>query len=304
MCNVWRSPGDELNTAGMFKIIDKLDKLGVVYIQLTGGEPFLRPDLAEIINYIKRKGLSVLVSTNGTLPLSVYEKVIKAASVDAIGVSLHSNHPKTQEKINGSPGSWGKTIKTIKFLRDKGENVYVCCVVSSLNLQEVPAIVKFCEDNLKVTIGLAPAVTASDNAYIFRGRDEPFKKLNYNEVREVIKRTRILSMRRTKTFMKNAFRVLAGQQVNWRCRAGRMFCAIMPDGRFGICQDILTQINILDDDFFEKINSREFKNKTANLVRACDHCVYSCYYDTTNMFARPWEALAIGARLMLFRFLR
>lgn len=298
MCNVWRSPTDELNTESMFKIIDRLDKLGVMHIQVTGGEPFLRKDINNIISYIRRKGLSAYASTNGTLPLSVYEKIVESP-INGIGVSLHSTNPKIQEKINGV-GSWRKTINTIRFLKEKRKNVYVCCVVSSLNLHEVPNIVRFCEDGLGVPISLEPAFVEATDNYFFRGKDESLKNLDYGDIEKTMKHLGILGIRRTRTFMKSAFRVLANKKVGWNCRAGRMFFAIMPDGRFGICQDILTDINILDDNFFDKVRSKEFRNKTNYLIENCSRCVYACYFGITNMFDQPWQSLDIGARLLLF----
>lgn len=303
MCNVWKTPCKELSTENIFKIIDRLDILGIAHIQLTGGEPFLREDIVDIYRYAKQKGISVYISTNGTLPLSVYKKVI-LSPVNDIGVSLHSINANIQERINGVRGSWKKTIETIKFLKSSGKNVYICCVVSSLNLLELPEIIKFCEDELNVPIGLQPAVMGESKELIFRGKDDSLKNIDYLLVERQIKQIRMHGMRRTRTFMNNAFKVLSNENIWWNCRAGRMFCAIMPDGKFGICQDILTDINILDDDFFEKINSKDFKNNAAELAKRCKKCAYSCYYDTTNMFAHPLEALELGIRCKLFHFLK
>lgn len=299
MCNVWKTPCKELDTKSIFQIIDRLDMLGVAHIQLTGGEPFLRKDVAEIIGYAKSKGLSVHISTNGILPRSVYEKMRKVPISD-IGVSLHSANSGVHEKINGVPGSWKKTIKTIRFLKEMGKKVYVCCVVSSLNLRETPDIVRFCENELGVPIGLQPAVTGGSDALVFRGKDLALNVADPELIDSVVKQTPIFSMRRTRTFMNTAFKVLSGEKVRWNCRAGRMFFAVMADGRFGICQDILTDLNVLDENFFDRVDSEEFRNKAEKLAKNCQKCVYACYYDITNMFAHPLEALDVGLRVSLF----
>ncbi len=47
---------------------------GVAVVQFTGGEPFLRRDLGELVHYADARGTIVQVSTNGTPPASIYHK--------------------------------------------------------------------------------------------------------------------------------------------------------------------------------------------------------------------------------------
>ena len=49
------------------EILDELNELGIVEINLTGGEPFIRKDIFEIISYIKQKNIALKISTNATL---------------------------------------------------------------------------------------------------------------------------------------------------------------------------------------------------------------------------------------------
>ncbi|MEM2907403.1 MAG: radical SAM protein, partial [Candidatus Odinarchaeota archaeon] len=64
-------------------------KLGVRKIKITGGEPLLRPDIAEIIRKIKHvKGITeISMTTNGTL-LNQKASEIKKAGLDRVNVSL------------------------------------------------------------------------------------------------------------------------------------------------------------------------------------------------------------------------
>jgi MoaA/NifB/PqqE/SkfB family radical SAM enzyme len=63
-CN-W--PHDILTFDEICKIIDDLVKQGCLWISFTGGEPLLRPDFIDIYTYAKKKGLFVVLLTNGTL---------------------------------------------------------------------------------------------------------------------------------------------------------------------------------------------------------------------------------------------
>jgi hypothetical protein len=96
--------------------------------------------------------------------------------------------------------------------------------------------------------------------------------------------------------MKNAFGTLAGTGPAWDCEAGRLFMAVMPDGQFGLCQDILTQYNLLDDHFLEQYHNREFRQSCRVLSARCKHCVYACYYDLHNGFCNPLQGLEMWLR--------
>ena len=62
---------NELNALEIKKLIDDWHKCGLMELQFTGGEPTIRSDLIEIIEYSRQKGLKVLLSTNGTLIFSL-----------------------------------------------------------------------------------------------------------------------------------------------------------------------------------------------------------------------------------------
>lgn len=300
MCNVWKEKSSEPSLEDIYRMIDRLDKLGVVSIQITGGEPFARKDIADILQYVKSRGLKVFVSSNGTFSINVYER-IRSIPVDGIGISLHSASPEVHEKINGVKGSWQKAVDTIKYLKEIGQNVYVCSVISSINHLEVEDIVNFCEKELKVSVGLQPAVISADQSFVFRANDLSLTNLTEKDVKRIAEVSASAGSRRTSTFQKHSFDVLANKKVNWKCRAGEMFYAVMADGEVGICQDILTGINILSDDFFEQVNSKEFKAMARDKVKKCSGCVYSCYYDTVNMFDKPWQAVALSRRVRKFK---
>jgi MoaA/NifB/PqqE/SkfB family radical SAM enzyme len=297
MCNVWETKCQEVDTAHMKLIIDRLDRLGIAIIQLTGGEPFLRSDLGEIVRYTAQKGMIVQVSTNGTLPLSCYQKAL-TMPLKAVGVSLHSYQASAHEKINGLPGSWAKAVRTIRFLQEQGMSVYVCSVISSINLEETKDIVKFCVDELGVDIGLQPAVTGTGEVeYVFRGNNPDLSnQLEISAIEKAIQPIPLAGINRTRHFMKNAFKILAGKGPTWACEAGRLFLAVMPDGQVGLCQDILSKTNLLDGDFFEKLHSQEFRLFCENSVARCKHCVYSCYYDLHNIYQNPLAGLELWLR--------
>jgi len=124
MCKIWeKQPGNELSCdeiENFFSISNKFSWVGV-----TGGEPFLRKDLAQISEIILHncKDLCVIqFATNGTLTETILEtteriiasknskvKVLFSISIDGVR--------EAHDKIRGVPGSWDRTVQT--YLRLK-----------------------------------------------------------------------------------------------------------------------------------------------------------------------------------------
>lgn len=62
MCNTWKHPTDPLKEIGI-EIYEKLPSMKT--INVTGGEPFLRRDLTEIVGVLRRKAKRLVISSNG-----------------------------------------------------------------------------------------------------------------------------------------------------------------------------------------------------------------------------------------------
>ena len=75
-CNLPNITSKELTTKQTFSIIDELASLGTQRIGFTGGEPLLRKDIGEIINYSHSKGIFTGMVSNGSLVEKSTEKTI------------------------------------------------------------------------------------------------------------------------------------------------------------------------------------------------------------------------------------
>lgn len=118
-CYVPSSPNikikNELSTEEIFKIIDFAHKKNVREIRLTGGEPLIRKDIIDIINYATSKGLFVSIETNGLLISEEFLQSLKDPLKVSFGVSLDG--PKEiHEKIRGK-GTFDKTVNSIVLLK-------------------------------------------------------------------------------------------------------------------------------------------------------------------------------------------
>jgi mycofactocin radical SAM maturase len=123
-----RRDPDELTTEQMFQIVDDLHDLGVFYVNIGGGEPMLRPDFFEIVEYCVSRGVGVKFSTNGGLLTA--EKARRLSGMDYVDVqiSLDGIDEGTNDAVRGE-GSYAKARRAMDHLRDAGFGPFKISVV-------------------------------------------------------------------------------------------------------------------------------------------------------------------------------
>lgn len=91
-----------LSVSEIRKIVSILVKNGITRIRLTGGEPLLRPELAEIISVIRSCGdqIDISMTTNGH-GLAAKAKILKAAGLNRVNISLDSVSAKNYVRLTG-----------------------------------------------------------------------------------------------------------------------------------------------------------------------------------------------------------
>lgn len=113
--NAGKKLKDELSLKEIKSVIDQLANLNVFSIFFTGGEPFLRKDIVEILKYTDKKGIGIAISTNASILNKEILEKIKNLRFDLFQISLDG--PKEiHESIRGK-GSWQRTITNIKLAR-------------------------------------------------------------------------------------------------------------------------------------------------------------------------------------------
>jgi radical SAM protein with 4Fe4S-binding SPASM domain len=136
------------------KLLKQIQEIGTKEIHLTGGEPFLRKDLKDIIILANNLGLEISISTNGSLIsedlIEIVEKYVKK-----IHITLYSLNKATYSKFSSDPFVLDKIISTInKFHSEKPEILLVNFVMTPYNYQEINNFFQFTkEKGLDYTFG-------------------------------------------------------------------------------------------------------------------------------------------------------
>ena len=139
---------DELRADELIRILDEAAAAGCVWLLLTGGEIFLRPEFREIYSHAKQKGLLVTLFTNGTLITPELADFLATQRPFSIEITLYGATRKTYERVTGNPGSFGQCLRGIGHLRDRGLPLKFKATLSTLNRHETEAMKRFAEKDL------------------------------------------------------------------------------------------------------------------------------------------------------------
>ena len=310
MCasSISRSQERELSLPEIIKLADVLDRLHAGVILLTGGEPFLRADIAEIIGIFSGKNFTVRLQTNGVLATEEKIRAAYSAGMEEVTVSLDSLIPETSDAITGQQGSWHKIIDSLarfsQILPTRNSVIGINTVVCRQNIREVTSIIKFATE-IGFYSSLIPVHTASSDSDDFIIRKHApgfsFQKEDFEMIDEVYRE--IINMKRqgyniynSYKFLRNSPVFLKTGRVAWHCDSPSLYFAISPSGKFLPCVDIKTSVSMIDGDFCNLYNSKSFQSSIQEKVKKCSGCFYACWPEMTFLCRDP---LVLAERIFL-----
>lgn len=144
MCDFWkdsRKISNGIKLDEFARLFEDLKSFGVRMAQFTGGEPFLKHDLVEILKRAKVNGLETAVVTNGTL-LAEDNVMEFARNINLVYVSLDSPSKVQHEDIRGVLDIFERITKNIKLLiKTIKENalpvrVVLCTTITSRGMHD------------------------------------------------------------------------------------------------------------------------------------------------------------------------
>jgi MoaA/NifB/PqqE/SkfB family radical SAM enzyme/outer membrane lipoprotein-sorting protein len=280
-CHVQDSKFDELDTAGMKRVIDVLDDLGVAVVSISGGgEPLLRSDFVAIIDYAASKGMYTKITSNGTMPRAKYEQLL-GSRINEIGISLDGvrGHDLPFSHV-GEP-----ILRTLRYLNDHlppGRTLTINVTVSEVNREQVDEIVDYCAREFRrARVWLNPVVVGKGS--LRTATPAPVGP-------DCLRRSKSPTLLSAEFYARGVEEQHRRDVFDWGCLAGQLFFDVKPNGDFWLCQDqpSPTPLNLLDSDFPEKLRAADVSAR-----RKCSGCTYSCYYVVQKGFEpRHWRDMA------------
>jgi radical SAM protein with 4Fe4S-binding SPASM domain len=124
--------------------IAAVDKIRMIVI--TGGEPLLRKDIFELVEYAGRLGFHIVFSTNGTLLTPDMAKDLAKLGVANFSISLDGASAKSHETIRRVPGSFQGALAGINAARQSGACVQANFTAMQQNISDLPGVIDLSED--------------------------------------------------------------------------------------------------------------------------------------------------------------
>jgi len=285
-------------------IARNIRSIGGGIVLLTGGEPFVRRDMHEIVRIFKASKLDVRLQTAGLATSEQLQMCYDEGARD-INVSLDSLVELKQDYINAVPGSWAKAIDSLERIsRIFNKKSAICslgCVLSQFNFREIPAILEFATA-IGWYVSLVPVhITTEDAPLGFRSYDDLFKfeQTDFSELEKVLQR--VLQMKKdgallfdSERFIWSAFHFLQTNQPTWRkndvCDAPDLYFAVRPNGDFAVCCDHNIAENppsLLAPTFVDDFKAGVLRKRCEPYTHGCTGCHYGSYPEVTISVRDP-----------------
>jgi MoaA/NifB/PqqE/SkfB family radical SAM enzyme len=278
-CDVWREQDvRELSTEDVKKGLDVLRELGVVEVVLSGGNPLLRNDIDEIIEYASRNFVTT-VYDNGSM---ASQKIEALRNADFVAISLDSLDPTKNDYIKGVKGAWSKAMRSVQKLRAEGVSVAVTPTISQLNLYEIADFTEFfLKRGVPIWYCLYSYDSSEDPSQLFKigKKNDEFSISDKKAMVELCDRLMIMKKKyknilMTTSILKAIQRLYSERRRTWKCRALRNFFMIDHLGRVAGCHLHNPAVSIFQ--LPQTWNSQEF-NVLRKTYSKCAQCTYLCY---------------------------
>jgi len=120
---------------------------GMLYLLLTGGEPFLHPDFRQIFQGLHRMGLLLSINSNGTLIDKETVAWLKETPPNRINITLYGASDETYAHLCGNPKGFTQTVRAIHLLKKAGISVRINCSLTPHNAADAEGIFAFAKEN-------------------------------------------------------------------------------------------------------------------------------------------------------------
>jgi len=279
MCDVWkRESNREVESSFYQRLPSSLRE-----VNITGGEPFLREDLPEIIEVIHNRCDSprMVISSNGLLPKRIEDSMKRIVKVDpkiAVRISIDAVGKKHDE-IRGVSGAFGKTVESLEVLRQGGvRDLGIALTIMDRNVLEIKKVYDLANE-----IGVEFSISTVTSSPIYFGKKEQFRPGDNGKLRDqldglVKSELGYWSRRRLARayFAYTLWEYLRTQRRPLRCDAGKGFFYLDPNGNLYGCDVLDFPLGNLRDHGFKELWFSEKTEKFRRRANECHKCWMIC----------------------------
>lgn len=271
MCDIWENPTDKKQeiTAQELEMLPSFK-----FVNITGGEPFVRRDLEEIVEVMMKKSPRIVISTSGWHTDRIFRMAEKFPTI-GIRVSIEGLSQKNDD-LRGREGSFDRGLRVLLTLKEMGiKDIGYGCTVSNHNSADMLWLYKLSRE-----LGMEFATAAFHNSYYFHKDDNEITNQdevigNFHQLIELL-----LKENSPKSWFRAFFNLglinyIRGKPRMLPCEAGTANFFIEPYGEVYPCNGLEERYwkesmgNIREAASFAELWNSEQAQKVRGLVRTC-----------------------------------
>ncbi len=301
-CYVVKDFDDELSIVEIADMMQQFQKEGVLNLIITGGDPFCRNDLPQILELAHKERFFTDILTTGILIDQPEVNLLRELKIWSVQISILGANPDTHDTIMRHPGAYKRMIKAVKLFCAAGIRVNLSSTIIKQNCKELTAMEEIA-NNLGVpfyaNIIITPRLDGDLSPQQFALKE---KELSYIDHRWIIGEL-------VPGEKKNS-------QTSLTCNAGKTVAGISPNGDIFPCTIFRQKVgniryNTLKDIWHDNTDTllNEIRNLkpeevatcyTCDLKSICPRCPGIAYLETRD-FRMPSPSTCVYARIMARR---
>ena len=227
------SKKNELTYHECCRIIDELTDAGCLWLTFTGGEPFTRKDFLDIYTYAKRKGLLIVIFTNGTLITQEIADYLKEFKPFYLEISLYGMSRETYNNVTGSPYNYDRCMDAISLFMERKILFNLKSVLIKQNKHEISKMKDFAKN-----IGVDFRADLSINPRIDGGKGPCDVRLTPEEGVSMEMADEEVRREWEEALMENGKKEDSDPNLIFSCGAGRNLFNIDAKGNLQVCNMI------------------------------------------------------------------
>lgn len=287
-CNIPKREQRELTLDEIKSLLDQIVAMGTQRVGIWGGEPLIRDDIGEIIDYAVSKGLYVTLDSNGYyLP----EKIEQLKNLPHLLLSIDGD--EKAHDANREPGSYQKVLKAAQAASSRKMNLWTITVLTKNNINEKSVDhLLYLADKYNFTTSyqlLHHSENFGDSLTLRPTREE------YNEALKMLMEKKKQGRRIGTSF--NAFHHLIEwgdhnryripeKHKHWDCWAGRFYANVDTDGKVYPCSLLVDQVDAKN---YLEVGFKEAYEYIAQIP--CRQCMATCYTEYNMLFSLNFSTI-------------
>jgi radical SAM protein with 4Fe4S-binding SPASM domain len=294
MCNIWRNTEhSEMGPEHYAKLPESLRT-----INITGGEPFMREDILDVVRAIDSKIPSsrLVFSTNGLTSERIVDCLKEIREFHpkvGVGVSIDGLE-ETHDRIRGVPGIFRNAISTVKLLKASGfKDLRIGMTLMKENVGEAARVYQLSKE-----LGVEFTTTFAHNSEIYFHKTDnsppEFQEPAYDTV-SVVLNSHLRSWSAKDWFrayhMYGILDPKLRSEFTSRCEAGRRYLFVSPNGDIFPCMVMNERIgNLRNVDSWDDMFTQEVELRIARQVRNCTEDCWMVCNTRSLIISHPLKA--------------